>query len=124
LNPYCGDRRASTEKDTMNKKETLQLRRYYSSNKYWDCGGGKARRRVREMSSNIDGKGRGEAVGHKGRGKTLLWQESPDGIVTHNLKGYFPWHVSKFVSEKKCCVLAVINVYRRSHNRQWTQRQR
>lgn len=53
------------------------------------------------MSDDMDGKGRGEAVGHKGRGKSLLWQESPDGIVTHSLKGYFPWHVSKFLFQEK-----------------------
>lgn len=75
----------------------------YSSQKYCDRGGGgkTRKRRVREVSDDLNGNGRGEAVGDKDRGRSLLWQESPDGIVTCNLNGYFPWHANKFLFQEK-----------------------
>lgn len=56
------------------------------------------------MSDDMNGKGRGEAAGDKDRGRSLLWQESPDGIATRSLNGYFPWHISKFLFQEKYLV--------------------
>lgn len=75
-----------------------------------------------EVSDDTNGKGKGEAVGDKDRGRSLLWQESPDGIVTHSLNGYFPWHASKLLFQEKYLRFNSYKCLQRSHNKPLSKR--